>query len=279
MKKFVVLLIAVLMFATACVNQAPGNVTPVTSAVPSVMPSVAPSIVPTGEIVPLVLGSYLLGGVKDGAWVQAEKIWNVLPTSGPYDFYEGQMKIGQVDGGKAFYDEPTGSYYLEIKFSKTYEFATTAKWELFPRKLVDSSIADAEKIVAQYLKDKGMENPKITVQKAVQADLDNDGILETVIQSYNFKDYTPYEVKGHYSLVLVVKNGVVVKSLDEYIGKKTSTFEKGPLETRAELITAADFNGDGKLELLTSSGYYEGEFYYVYDTTTWKYVLSGGAGV
>jgi citrate lyase alpha subunit len=140
---------------------------------------------------------------------------------------------------------------------------STAKWNPVPRKpkTIDRNNATYKIVIANFLKKKGIAKTTVKLTEAFRVDLEGDGVDEVVISAtYYKKGLAASAAAGDYSLVIVRK--ATGKAVTDYLLKGdfvTRRIDFGaPNEHRISAI--ADLNGDGKMEIVLSGAYYEGEF-------------------
>ncbi|WP_293909150.1 hypothetical protein [Deinococcus sp.] len=156
-------------------------------------------------------------------------------------------------------------------------------------------------VIRQELQRRGLNSPVVDLVKVLRADLDGDGSQEVIIEATHFArpegDLLSPPVNsatGDYSLLLrSVMNGklnTAVLGADVVLGASSDPELALRLGLRESLKGVADFNGDGRLEIVTSESYHEGT---TYDAWTWtsatgpttgpttgpKKVLESGCGV
>ena len=234
------------------------------------------SIVPAQEetVVPIATTFYLLGGSKNGKWLTAK-------TVAPLIKKETKMVLidvkGSVKGGGILTD--SGEVYGACGENKAVRLepeigsgivavGDNAKWNLVPR--VPKSIAVTDnnyaKIAADFLKTKGIAKTKINLSQIVQIDLEGDGQNEIVITG-NFykKGMTEEQSAGDYSFALLRK---IVKGKAQNILIEGDFFTKrgayDPPNER-EIAAIADLNGDGRMEIVLKTFYYEGSRQQVFE--------------
>jgi hypothetical protein len=233
------------------------------------------SIIPAQQeaIVPIASDYYLLGGSKDGKWVTAEI---VAPTT------EKRTKMIRVslkgiEKGDAILNntgEDSGAcpenkmMRLEPETQSGFAVGANAKWNLVPRtpKLVRVTDKNYRKIAAEFLRTKGIAKTKIKLSQIIQVDLEGDGQTEVLITG-NFykKGIMETQTAGDYSFALLRK---VVK------GRVRNILIEGDFITRRgyydppnerEILAVADLNGDGRMEIVLDTFYYEGNWKQVFE--------------
>ena len=170
--------------------------------------------------------------------------------------------------------------------------AIAAPWNALPRKpqVTDPTQKTYVDAVRDFLKTKGIEQPKVKIESILRVDLDGDGEEEVLISATNYfskDDRVPMRSPaGSYSMVLLrrVVVGKVETQLVEgefhpkaYVRKEDS-FDA---PNAYKVIATLDLDGDGKMEVVVDSSYYEGEATTIYrcDPKKVEAVLSVGCGV
>jgi hypothetical protein len=210
----------------------------------------------------------LLGGVQNGKWLppaslspkQGDAIEFLLV--GPAGVEEGGVTIGRR-GETEDVCQDFFRFEFELQQEQGVAIGTAAKWNPVPRRprKLDNNAAAYRTVVAGFLKKKGIARPVVRITEAYRVDLEGDGVDEVVISAtYYKKGLAASAAAGDYSLVIVRK--ATGGSVTDYLLKGdfvTRRIDFGaPNEHRISAI--ADLNGDGKMEIVLSGAYYEGEF-------------------
>jgi len=162
---------------------------------------------------------------------------------------------------------------------KTGIVALAGSWNAIPRLARSENTAQPvyRDAVATVLKARGITKPTVKIDQLYRVDLNGDGIDEVLIGATNHNGVgkgidvspSPDTKAGEYSVLLLRK---VVN------GKVTTTFIDGEVHPTAKKFNAPsvyrflgffDLNGDGEMEILTQSRYYEGD-------STRVYAVNGG---
>jgi hypothetical protein len=226
-----------------------------------------------------VQSGYLLGATADGKWIKAEEAAKALPDETTYRVYGLTQAFGEAKGGKP---EPSKddvcSDVLAVSLSLKVEkgvVALAAPWNALPRKprAMDTTQQVYVDAARDFLKTKGIDQPKVKIDSILRVDLDGDGEDEVLISATNYfsKDekLPMRSPAGSYSMVFLrrVVAGKVESQLVEgefhpkaYVRKEDS-FD-APNEYK--VIATLDLDGDGKMEIVVGSNYYEGEAITIY---------------
>ncbi|HEY6070490.1 MAG TPA: FG-GAP repeat protein [Chthoniobacterales bacterium] len=229
-----------------------------------------------GDLHPIVQveTGYLFGAVADGKWIKADQASKSLTGQMTYRMYGLTQSIGEAKGTKPKpSEEEVCSDMFVVSLSpkpKNGAIAIAAPWNALPRKVqsLDKTQKAYVDAVRDFLRTKGIEQPKVKIDNIVRVDLNGDGEEEVLISATNYfskeKDVVPMRSPaGSYSMVLLrrVVAGKVETQLVEgefhpkaYV-RKDDSFDAPNVYT---LVAALDLDGDGKMEIVINSSYYEG---------------------
>jgi hypothetical protein len=238
---------------------------------------------------------YLIGAIADGKGIKADDAAkSMTDETTTYRVYGLTQSLGEAKGGKPKHEdlpcEETLSVTLSPKPAKGV-IAVAGTWNALPRKVqsLDATQKTYADAVRDFLKSKGIKEPRVKIDNIVRVDLDGDGEEEVLISATNFfendNSVPMRSPAGSYSCVLLrrVVGGKVETRLVEgefhpkaYVGKEDS-FDA---PNAYKVIAVLDLDGDGKMEIVVGSRYYEGEATTIYrcDAKKCEQLLSVGCG-
>ncbi|PYJ09732.1 MAG: hypothetical protein DMF06_08990 [Verrucomicrobia bacterium] len=222
---------------------------------------------------------YLFGGSADGKWVKAEKAAKSMKGNTPLRVFGLSQEAGKVTAGKPkSVDEPcpdTLTVSLSPK-SKEGVIALSAPWNALPRKSQSADTTQQVYVdaVREFLESRQISDPKVKITRILRVDLDGDGEEEVLISATNYftKDNdVPMEspTRGSYSMVLL-RRVVAGKVETEFVAGEVYKKEESNAPNVYEIPAVLDLNGDGKLEVIVHSHYYEGAATTIYDCSGGK---------
>ena len=229
-------------------------------------------------IVPIATEHYLLGGVKDGKWLTAETVEPVLGK-------KTEMSVVGLKGAtkNSVIMNNTGEEYgacpenklikIESKIKPDFVVGANASWNIVPRvpKLIAKTDKNYQKIAADFLRTKGIAKSKIVLNQVIEIDLEGDGSKEVIITG-NFykKGLMEDQTIGDYSFALLRKTvGGKAKNIliDGEFFTKRGAYDP-PNERK--ILAVADLNGDGRMEIVLDTSYYEGSWKQVFEVSGTK---------
>jgi hypothetical protein len=148
--------------------------------------------------------------------------------------------------------------------------ALAALWNALPRKprVTDPTPKVYVDVVRDFLKTRRIERPQVKIESILRVDLDGDGEDEVLISATNYfsndNGVPMRSPAGSYSMVLLrrVVAGKVQTQLVEGEFYPKATGYNAP--NAYKVIATLDLDGDGKLEVVVNSQYYEGEAITIY---------------
>jgi hypothetical protein len=244
-----------------------------------------------------VQSGYLFGATKDGQWIKADETAKALPDETTYRIYGLTESLGEAKGGKAKSEDGPCEETFFVALSDKPEkgvIALAAPWNALPRKvqILDATQQVYIAAVRDFLKTKGIERPEVKIDNLLGVDLDGDGEREMLISATNYfrtDNSVPMRSPvGSYSMVLLrrlVAGKVETQLIEGEFYPKAypkAAEEEGRFDApnAYKVIAVLDLDGDGKMEVIIGSHYYEGEMVTIYrcDPDKAEAVLSVGCG-
>ena len=225
-----------------------------------------------------VQSGYLFGAITGGKSIKADEAAKALQDEMTYQVYGLTQSFGQANGGKPKpAEEEVCSDVLTVSLSPRPEngvIALAAPWNALPRKprVMDTTQQVYVEAVRDFLKTKGIEEPKVKIDNIIRVDLDGDGEDEVLISATNYSEKEEgapmRSPAGSYSMVLLrrVVSGKVETQLveGEFYPKAYNDDERFNAPNAYKVIAVLDLDGDGKMEVVVASNYYEGEATTIY---------------
>jgi hypothetical protein len=227
-----------------------------------------PAQAPIIPVVELRIGG-LLGGSRGGGWLEAGRAAeSIMNGAMDLDVYalNGKEKIPFYAARRAPIEDVCEDFYrIEMKDEASRRgigIGVNAKWNAMPRiprRLAVGSSA-YKTAVSSMLKKQGIKRTVAKITQILLIDLEGDGVDEVLITATNITSQFGVGWKaGEYSFAMlrkVTKVGVKDYLLDGNFFKNSE--ESGGAPNRYEITGIVDLNGDGKMEIVLYSEYYEG---------------------
>ncbi|MBK9163725.1 MAG: VCBS repeat-containing protein [Acidobacteria bacterium] len=233
-------------------------------------------------IIPIVQGSYLVGGTQGGKWLKparvplgaSPKFRSVRNDADDKTILIGRTnekwgacdenRIVRFDSGDEPVDELPGLFIGE-----------RANWNLIPRRPVKSESGDPAIInaVATFLRSKGIRKSPTRITEALSIDLDGDGNAEEIITGYYYRRWEEFALSaGDYSFALLrVGSGRAMQNIlldGQFLDERV-------LADYAEhsVVAVADMNGDGRMEIAIKSTHSESDRQMLFEFQRGKAVM------
>lgn len=238
-----------------------------TTTAPATTTTTAPD---TWADVPLVVASFgALGWWDGGAWVQVDGS-TTLPVAGGETYAVASLDVtGVTTGGPptilcepvenpgvVLADEILGSWPGPVGV------AVSAGWDLVPH-TVEAQTDDGTYagFAAELLAARGLDVADPVITQLLRVDLEGDGNDEALVVARDLADPAGLLARpGDYSLVFlrkIVDTEVQTAILAESVVDEVAEGETPFVEAHA-VGAVADLSGDGVMEIVVSSAYYEG---------------------
>lgn len=220
---------------------------------------------------------YFFGATNNGKWIKAEKAAKSMRGKTIYQVYSLTKQIGKITAAKPDFIEEPCPETLAVSPSpkvKNGVIGLAASWNALPRKPVipDATQTVYVEAVGDFLKSRGIADPKVRITRILRVDLDGDGEEEALISATNYltadkSDHSaapfpeaPIESprRGSYSVV-ILRRLVAGKVQTQLVaGEVYSKPDESVAPNVYQVAAVLDLNGDGKLEVIVHSFYYEG---------------------
>lgn len=227
--------------------------------------------------------NWLLGAADATGWVSGRAAAGRLVGGEQYQIPDAASATGALPEPIETICPDTFTVALSPAPAARRTIAVAGAWPLAPRQPVAVDPAAYEQAVARVLQANGIAQPEVQITGAVQIDLDNDGTSETLISASRLRDpaLLPGVAAGDYALIMVQRASGEQDTLIEVVGEYYPVAEELRAPLAHELLGVYDLNGDGALEVVVFSRYYEGASAaaYVIADTTAEQVLATGCGV
>jgi hypothetical protein len=222
-----------------------------------------------------VESGFLFGAISDGKWIKPDETAKLIGDETTYRVYGLTQALGQAKAGKPKPEGAPCEETLAVSLSPETEkgvIAIAASWNALPRKpqVTDPTQKTYVDAVLEFLRTKEINQPKVKIDNIVRVDLDGDGEEEVLISATNYfrKDESVpmRSPAASYSMVLLrrVVAGKVETQLivGEFYPKAypKAAQEEGRFDApnAYKVIATLDLDGDGKMEAVIHSDYYEG---------------------
>lgn len=235
---------------------------------------------------------YVIGGHADGKWRNTEQAGRTLNPGAEFRIFTLKGEAGKMTVKKAapMEDVCTDVWVAETEPDKDMRgIAVAARWNPMPRTARPTATTQDVYItaVSAILTEQGIRKPEVKITQILRVDVEGDGEDEVLLSATHYRSTeglgnVPTSAgAGNYSFVAlrrVVDGKVTTQILDGEFYDKAKEFNAPNVH---EVGAILDLDGDGKMEIILHSQYYEGGA-----TTVWKLgpkeavkVLEVGCGV
>ena len=234
--------------------------------------SAKPADLPTFVDLPSGL---IIGGHAGGKWLSSEQAGKALESGRKYRLFTLTGKTGDAVGGQAAPNAEVCPDVWEQTMQPATEksaIALAVPWNPMPRtaKTSDKTQEAYVKATRDFLIGKGIAKPVVKITQLLRIDLKGDGQDEVLLSATNYPgeegESPDHAEAGNYSFVLlrqVTDGKVQTKLIDGEFYPKAS---ESQTPYRYEVSGLLDLDGDGRLEILIYSAYYEGA-----TVTVWRF--------
>lgn len=263
---------------------------------PTIEPTATPVATNAPDIFPILEGRLILGGWRDGRWLDAQATARLIPRPVHYHLFSGGSPSGEAD---LAYIPGLGGACLAPDFLVNDDgqkgrkgpavFGISGGWDPAPRKPQALGLDNPEYVsaVREALAEKGHPDADVQLSAVTRIDLDGDGADEVLVTANHLSGMRPDGTFDHgvtagdYEVVLVrmlVDNQVRTFPLTVRVFEQTDETSQPDIPRIAATL---DLNGDGSLEIVLDSDSYEGGQTFVYEVTPGAVtnVLSAGCDV
>ncbi len=213
----------------------------------------------------------LLGGSRGGEWLPAAAVAPTLKGGERYRLYGLNGAVGKADGGAPEgYGQPCPDTMF-VEFSPlewknegdlpVHMIAVTGEWNAVPRKpkrfLTNQKIY--HEAAAVFLREHGIVTPDVRLTQVIRIDLEGDGVDEVLVAGTRRKTGDPGGVEpGDYSFVFLRKLADGKVSTVALLADNHPDPRPENISYRFDVMAVMDLNGDGAMEIVIQSEYYEG---------------------
>lgn len=233
-------------------------------------------------------------------WLEDEKSKARFTSGTRFSVYNRRAKVADLTIKKVEVGDGVGGYYApatgkvaDSKINRSFHtmngqtlLALSGAARPLPRPPREQSLAAPlyRHAVAQLLRNKGLRTSQAKLTQHWRIDLNGDGVEEVLLAAHSrdVMGKEPRALKGDYAIVALrfVDKGKV-KTVPLAVDAYTRARLDGALAAaRFGLLGCYDIDGDGRMEIALSTGYYEGfgVAIFKFDGKNAKPVLAAGWG-
>lgn len=225
---------------------------------------------------PLVTTAFgALGWWNGAGWLDAETEGE-LPVLGGEDYQVIRVGLlGETTAGpQTTVCEPLGNIGVELaepdllgQFPGPYGVAVSAPWELQPHLFEEAADDGGEYagFARDFLATRGLDVADPVIKQIFRTDLEGDGINEVIFVAEEATDGFILQ-DGDYSVALMRK--VVAGNVETAVlGDTVVLGDDQQFQGTHTIGAVADLNGDGTMEIVTNTAFFEG-----FEVSVWEYV-------
>lgn len=225
---------------------------------------------------PLMVTAFgALGWWEGSGWIDAETA-GALPVVGGEDYQT--IVLDELDtttaGPQTVVCDPLELIGVELAdplilgdFPGPYGVAISAPWDLQPHLFSEESDSGGTYagFASELLASRGLDVPDPVIRQLIRTDLEGDGVNEVLVVAEELSEGWLLE-PGDYSIVFLRKvvQGEVQTAV---LGASVILEGEDVYQAGYRVGTVADLNGDGKMEIVTNSAFFEG-----FGVSVWEYV-------
>ena len=211
---------------------------------------------------------YFFGASEKAKWIKAVKAAKSVGNKTTYQVYSLTKQVGQITAGKPKSVEEPCPDTLTVSLSskpKDGVIGLAAPWNAPPRKpiIADATQSVYVQAVRDFLKARGIADHKVRIKRILRIDLEGDGEDEVLIDATNYftgRDEVPMHApkRGSYSIVILRRVIYGKVQTQVVVGEVYPKPDESVAPNVYKIAAVLDLNGDGKLEVIVQSFYYEG---------------------
>ncbi len=138
-----------------------------------------------------VESGYFFGATKEGKWIKAAQAAKFIKDWTSYRVYSLTEQLGETKGSKPAALEDVCMDTMSVSLSpkpETGVIALAAPWNALPRKprIADTTQQVYIDAVRDFLKGRGIKDPKVKIKRILRVDLDGDGEDEVLLSATNY---------------------------------------------------------------------------------------------
>ena len=232
---------------------------------------------------------YILGAAGNGKWLDSAHAAALLKAGDPLRVYALDRELGRATASKPKdMGEPCPDTQTVDVSPKAEDaiIALTATWNALPRKPRRADVTQSVYVeaVRDFLKEQRLPDAKVKITQILRIDLDGDGEEEVLISATNYlatDGRIPSSAPGgSYSFVLLRRLVAGKLKTQLVVGEFYPKEKEFNAPNRYRVLSVLDLDGDGKMEVIVDSSYYEGGATTIYRCTPSKIeeLLSTGCG-